>query len=478
MKYVVTFDVGTTAVKGALVSSKGEVLFSQSETIDTIYDGKHKEQDPRAWYDLFCRISRRITNSEWNKEDIIGIIMSGQMQDVILVDSETNPIGHAILYSDGRAEKEAERVLDLLGSDTVLRSTANNFDGTIPLAKLLWLKNHRPRLLDETHKVLISSKDFCVLKLTGEYCTDYTSATTSGMMDIAAKTFNEDWLTKLGLNPTTLPRLNSPASVAGKVTLEAAQQTGYAPGTIVYAGIGDAGATTLASGIKVKGEVNINLGTSGWVATIGDSVVSGQGVFNLVSADKGLYINVVPFLNAGNAHNWISTILQDAGGSDRYANLTNLLARRTLGSNGLLFLPYLVGERFPVMDSSIKGCYYGITPETEKADLATATLEGVAFSIRQGLEQIVDSSKKITLIGGGAREKHWCQILADILGQEIQVFANTEFLSAVALADLIYEREVSGTDAVEVYLPIPENVTLYNQNYQQFKQLYPRLKGL
>lgn len=477
MKCVVTFDIGTTAVKGVLVSSAGEVLYSQSQTVHTIHNGDHREQDPREWYDLFCRISRQIIGSECKSEDIVGIIMSGQMQDVILVDAQGDPAANAILYSDGRAEKEAQKVLECLGPEEVRQGTANNFDGTIPLAKLLWLKENQPDLLEKAYKVLISAKDYCTLQLTGEYCTDYTSATTSGMMDIAAKTFREDWLIKLGLDPSILPRLASPEAVVGEVTPQAAAATGLNPGTKVFNGIGDAGATTLASEIKVQGEVNINLGTSGWVATVSDGVISRPGVFNLVSADKNLYINVVPFLNAGNAHNWIAGSLGHED-SDPYANLTDLLAQRTPGSKGLLFLPYLVGERFPVMDNSIKGCYYGITPETNKADLAAAVLEGVAFSIRQGLEQIISASTKITLIGGGAKEKHWCQILADILGQEIQVFLNTEFLSAVAIAGLVCNWDSADSHEVEVYSPRKENTETYNRSYERFKELYPRLRGL
>jgi xylulokinase len=474
MKCVVAFDIGTTAVKGVLVSEQGEVLYAQSETVTTIYDGDHKEQDPKEWYELFCRISRTITSLHCEPENIVGIIMSGQMQDVILVDRRGESVGNAILYSDGRAVQEAGEILALLGAEVVQAGTGNNFDATIPLAKLRWLQRHEHQRLRQAYKVLISSKDYCVLRLTGEFYTDYTSAATSGIMDIATKQFKSEWLSALGLDESILPELASPGTVVGEVVPQAAHETGYHVGTRVFNGIGDAGATTLASGIKARGEVNINLGTSGWVATISDSVIHQPGVFNLVSADKDLYINVVPFLNAGNAHKWAVTTLADA----QYADYADLLTERRTGSGGVLFLPYLVGERFPVMDGSIKGCYYGITPETTKTDLASAVLEGVAFSIRQGLERVAPRSKKITLIGGGAKEEHWCQILADVLGKEVHVFTNTEFLSSVAIAGLALARDLAGDDNVETYAPAPENVEMYNRCYERFAKLYPRLKGL
>lgn len=477
MKYVVTFDIGTTAVKGVLVSTEGEVAFSKSMTINTIFNGDFKEQDPNEWYNKFCMISKEILGLDIEKENILGIIMSGQMQDLILVDEDNNPVRNAILYSDGRAQVEAENILDLIGKEEVIKSTGNNFDGTMPLAKLLWIKEHEAKTLGKTHKLLISSKDYCVLKLTGKYSTDFTSAATSGMMNIREKYFNNSWLEKLGINHSILPDLFSPEELIGEVGEKASLESGYAKGTKVYAGIGDAGATTLASGITENGEVNINLGTSGWVATISDDVVKGHGVFNLVSANRDLYINVVPFLNAGNVHKWISDTI---GGEkeDKYEYIKELLANRNPGSQNLLFLPYIVGERFPVMDNSIKGCFYGITPETNKEDLVSAALEGVAFSIRQGLDEIARNSKKITLIGGGGREENWCQILSDILGKEILVFNNTEFLPAIAIANLIHKSNKYKNDEVKRYTPIEENSNIYNNLYHEWKKLYPRLKGM
>lgn len=479
MKYVVTFDIGTTAVKGVLISTKGEVLFSKSKTINTIFNGDFKEHNPDEWYEKFCEISKEILSLNISKEDILGIIMSGQMQDLILVDRENNSLGNAILYSDGRASLESENILNLIGKEEVVKSTGNNFDGTMPLAKLLWVKEHKAELFKKAHKLLISSKDYCILKLTDRYGTDLTSAATSGMMNIREKTFNNSWLEKLDIEPSILPNLYSPEEVVGEVTEKASLESGYMIGTKVYAGIGDAGATTLASGIEENGEVNINLGTSGWVATISDDVAKGNGVFNLVSASRELYINVVPFLNAGNVHGWIANTLT-IDDENKYENIKEVLKTRKPGSNDLLFLPYIVGERFPVMDNSIKGSYYGITPETKKVDLISSALEGVAFSIRQGLDEICKNSKKITLIGGGAREESWCQILSDILGKEIIAFTNTEFLPAISIANLVYKREeeIYKNNEVKVYYPVEENREIYNIQYAKFKELYPRLKGM
>lgn len=478
MKLVVTFDIGTTAVKGVLVSTNGKIVFSKSININTKFDKNFREQEPNDWYNSFCEISKEILNLGINRKDILGIIMSGQMQDLIVVDENGNSIDNAILYSDGRASKEAHYISNLIGLEDITKSIGNNFDGTMPFAKLLWLKNNKPNIYSKINRILISSKDYCISKLTGKYATDLTSASTSGMLDIKTKEFNTSWLSQVDINPSLLPNLYCPGEVVGEITEKASKESGYNVGTKVYAGIGDAGATTLASGIKHNGEVNIHLGTSGWVATISDEVVKGYGMFNLVAADRNLYINVVPFLNAGNVHNWVASIFTTDDDSNRYAYIKGLLKNRSPGSNNLIFLPYIVGERFPVIDYKIKGCYYGITPETKKEDMISAALEGVAFSIKQGLEEVAKESKKITLIGGGAKEEHWCQILSDILGKEIIAFTNTEFLPAIAVAGLVFgsSEEVYMNDGTKHYYPEKSNAELYNKLYEDFKKLYPRLK--
>jgi xylulokinase len=310
-------------------------------------------------------------------------------------------------------------------------------------------------------------------------------------MDIRKKKFRKDWLAQLDIEESFLPDLCRPDQYIGGVTQEASVESGLDVGTRIYAGIGDAGATTLASGINNAGEININLGTSGWVAAISDTVLEKEGVFSLVSADAENYINVVPFLNAGNVHHWIAeTFAGNTAQSSNYEEISNRLKSRRPGSGNLLFLPYIVGERFPIMDPDIKGAYYGINPRTTDTDFISAALEGVAFSIRQGLEEICKNPTKLSLIGGGARERSWSQILADVMGVNITVFSNTEFLPALTISalvfsdckvwsnrdDLVYRFVSEGQ--TETYYPNLENKELYDVSFNNFKKLYPRLKGI
>ena len=480
MTYIAAFDAGTTAVKGTLVNEAGEAVLSRSVELSTLCHDGFQEQAPQDWWEAFCAISRQFTEAV-PPEDIQGIIMSGQMQDLIPLDADLNPVCPAILYSDGRAEAQATALETRVGSDYFLHTTGNRCDGSLPLPKLMWLKENRPELYARTAHILISSKDYLIVRLTGVCAGDVTACATAGAMDIRRKRWDEKLLSAAGVDAKLFPTLYHPHQQVGAVLPEAAAACGYRAGTAVFAGIGDAGATTLASGIREPGQYNINLGTSGRVAAVSDDILLTEaGVFNLAAAAEGCYINVVPFLNAGNVHKWISGVLGHKDGAADYEAVSALLKNSVPGSHGVLFLPYLVGERFPVLDPEARGCFFGMTAETTAADMARACLEGVAFSLRQGLEQLPVPPASISLIGGGGREAVWCQILADVLDHDITVLRDTEFRAAQALAALARQKAGSFALAEEgtVYHPRSKYQALYTDQYARYQKLYPALRGL
>ena len=490
MNYIATFDVGTTAVKGVLVSETGEVILSQSETIETIFEGDFIEQKPEDWFQAFCKIGNYFCQKK-SAAEIRAVIMSGQMQDLILISEDGSAMMNAILYSDVRASDQAKRISEKIGEDEIFTSTANRFDGSMPFAKLLWVKENLPDIFAKTKKMLISSKDFILYQLTGEAVSDVVASSTAGLMDIRTKQWNTHWLGAFNLPDELLPCLCSPEEKVGTILDSAAAQCGFVPGTPVYAGSGDAGATTLASGISQNGEFNINLGTSGWIACVSDQPMMKRTVFNLAAIPRDVYVNVVPFFNAGNVHHWICSVLTDDNKQEEmFSYGSQLLRESNPGSGNLLFLPYLVGERFPVIDSDIRGAYIGITPETTKQDLIRAALEGVAFSIRQGLETIGSEPKAISIVGGGAQESVWCQILADMLHHEVTIFPDSEYLPAIALSasvlldqkkisdygyftDLLNEKKLS-----QHFYPDAAAVTIYDQVYERYLRIYAAIKQI
>jgi len=319
MAYIAAFDIGTTALKGALISTAGNSVKEKSVPLETIFNGERKEQRPLDWYAGFCEISNFFFNEGFRPDEILGIAMSGQMQDLIQVAKDGQPVSNAVLYSDGRAELQAKMIADQIGMEYIENSTGNHFDGSMPFPKLLWMKQNEPSLYDAADRILFSSKDYAIARLTGEFITDVTSASTTGLMDIQKKCWNLAWMESSGLDPDKLPKICYAEERVGAVNKKASAETGFAAGTPVYAGTGDAGATTLASGISVDGDFNINLGTSGWIACLSKNIMRKAEVFNLAAMQKNTYINVVPFLNAGNVHKWISGILApDTESGSRY----------------------------------------------------------------------------------------------------------------------------------------------------------------
>lgn len=487
---IATYDIGTTAVKGVLINEKGEVLSSESKTISTIFDNEKKEQRPQDWYDAFCRISKGFAAMD-KETPVEAVIMSGQMQDVIPVDRGGCPVGNAVLYSDGRAAAQARELIERMGKDYLESVTGNHYDGSLPLPKLMWIKENQPDLYGKIHKVLISAKDYIILQLTGRAVGDMTACSTAGAMDMASGTWDSRILSAAGIDLSLLPELYYPHQAVGTMSKKGAEATGFDEGIKVYAGVGDAGAATLASGIRCPGEYNINLGTSGWVSTISRKVSRGlEGIFNLAAMEPGSYINVVPFLNAGNVHKWISSLFtaRDSRETIDYTYVEERLRESSPGSGGVVFLPYLNGERFPVMDSLVKGSFLGITAATGQGDMIRSCLEGVAFSIRQGIECIGVPPKTISVIGGGGRVSVWNQILADILDQTVYVYKDGEMLPALALgaAVLLAEGRIRGysgfTDSLQgrersdAYEPDPERAAFYDGLYRRYLDIYPAVK--
>lgn len=487
--HVATFDAGTTAVKGALVDGDGRIVAqASSDPIPLHAERDVREQDPEDWWRGLTAVSRDLlrlaarADSAFQAEDVDAVIMSGQMQDVIALDGSGRPLRPAILYSDGRASREAGELGERVDAARFHDLVGSPCEGSLPVTKLMWLKRNESEVFSRIRHVLIDAKDFLILRMTGEYVGDVTACSTAGAMDIRARRWDAAILEAAGLDGRILPALHRPQDRVGSILPAAAHATGLPEGAAVYAGIGDAGATTLAAGVTRPGQYNVNLGTSGWVATVSDApLVDTPGVANLACETPSGFINGVPFLNAGDVHRWAVRVLADGD----YGRFGGLLDASEPGAHGVLCLPYLVGERFPVMNPSIRGAFCGIGVDTTAADLARAALEGVAFSIRQGLESFATPADEVTLIGGGAREPHWCRIMADVLGVRVEAFRNADVMPSVALAGLVLERDPASVarllrDRREATCSEPDMAAhaVYDETYRRFLRLYPAVDSL
>ncbi|KAB8287574.1 gluconate kinase [Bifidobacterium ramosum] len=383
----------------------------------------------------------------------------------------------ATIHPSAEARPAGTVPSDIIGTQRFLATVGNRLEGCLPLPKLMWMRDNEPDTFARVRHVLISSKDYLIARLAGVTIGDVAACSTAGAMNIRTGRWDAGLCAAVGIDMTILPELHRPQDIVGSVTVAAAEEIGFAAGTPVYAGIGDAGATTLASGVGRPGQYNINLGTSGWIATVSNEpFVDKPGAANLAFGVVDGFVNAVPFLNAGDVHRWATGLF--AGGD--YDRAHDLIESSEPGANGVLCLPYLVGERFPVMNPAVRGAFVGLSPATSAADMLRAALEGVAFSIRQGMESFDVPPTSISLIGGGARETAWCRILAAMLHHPVEVFANADILPAVALASLVFDRPdlVAAVADTTTYEPDPAAAHAYDALYPRFAALYPAIAQL
>ncbi|MEK4298236.1 FGGY family carbohydrate kinase [Oceanobacillus sp. FSL W8-0428] len=492
MTYVAVFDIGTTAVKGILVDKDVQITEEHSVELATFLSEEGMiEQQPEDWWEAVIHIASLWWKNGISPDSVRAITFSGQMEDVISI-SEANTY-HAILYSDTRAGKEAEWINKQCPE---IRSyTGNNVSASTPLAKMKWLENHSPDQYANTKKFVFSSKDYVIYKLTNEAVTDPITAATTGIMDLKNRSWNEAISQTCRIDEEKLPKLLEADSVIGTITEKAGKRTGFSTSTIVMNGTGDAGATTLGAGAVHENDCYFYMGTTGWLAMVerneGQLDSLSESHFNLAFVEKSHRISVAPLLNVGNVHKWAVQLYTDLNTEHKYETFEALIEKTEPGSGGVLFLPYLNGERNPMIDPQAKGAYWGITPQTKRKDLARAVLEGVTFSLKQTLEMYnLKERRTITLIGGGSKSSNWCQMVSDIMNHPIRVPLNSEYLPSIGVASTAFielgwcesYQEFVNTYVRSIpsknYMPDQKRVEVYAAQYETFKRLYPALQSM
>ncbi|KOP71949.1 hypothetical protein LIS82_24635 [Cytobacillus solani] len=488
MHYIAAFDLGTTAIKGVLLSQEGKIFAEHSFNIHTsLGENNEIEQNPEEWWEGVQSITH-----EWfsvhgvSSQSIKAITFSGQMEDVILIQEGENTTS-AILYSDNRANIEAEEINKKLPG--LYELTGNRITSSSPISKLLWLKKNSISNSDKRIHVVFSAKDYIIYKLTGSVVTDYTTAATSGFMNIESRKWETQLLSSLGIEQFMLPELTSSEQEVGQVSAFGANETGFCLHTPVLCGAGDAGASTLGAGAISEGDCYMYLGTTGWIAVPSkDHSPKDHGIFTLAHIIQELNISIAPLLNVGNVHRWaVEAFIQ----SGNYADFEDEVQKSPPGSNHLLFLPYVHGERCPVQDSEAKGAFWGIGPKTKKSDFARAVLEGICFSLFQIMQMLMQKNVgSITLIGGGARSHSWCQLLADLTNKTVRVPANSEYLPSIGIAATAFQSLGWVEDYKEfvdqyiissqskLYVPNKRNNEIYKDQYKIYLKLYESMKKI
>ncbi len=481
VQYWLAFDIGTTGTKAAVIDAHLRTVQSYTQHYETYTaEGGIVEQNAADWWSAACLAARQL-----DLKGVEAIALTGQMQDVILIDAAGQPVRPVILYSDSRAQIEIAAILTRISSEKLYDLTGNEQTASSLLAKLLWLQQHELTSLAHSRHLLISGADFIAYQMTGYAVCDTTTASTTGLLDLATRQWlSAELFDALGLDKVAhlLPPVKSGGIPTGTLTQEAAQQLGLTAGIPVYHGPGDAGAATLGVGSGEPGKPYGYIGTSGWVGyTAQQRGKYETGVFTLAHPKQDYFMCVAPILTAGGNLDWAKNLLH-------YASHDEMIeAALQCELSQLLYLPYLNGERSPFSDPFARGTFIGLNARHTSADLARAVLEGVALSYRHAIDALLGTSiDSLTLTGGGTRNRVWCQLFADVTQIFIKVAEDAENVGVrgavlAAQTSMGLQTNFAPVDAFPIFVslsPDAQRKAHYDRQYALFKEAYLALKNI
>ena len=477
MNYYIGLDLGTSGLKGLLVDRLGNVIKESNESYPVHYpcDG-WSEQNPEDWIVATRKIVK--TLSQGVEEDVKGISIGGQMHGLVILDEQDNVIRPAILWNDGRTQKQTDYLNDVIGKERLSALTANIAFAGFTAPKILWMKENEPENFAKIAKIMLP-KDYVAYMLTGVHSCDYSDASGTLLLDVEHKCWSKDMCKICSVKEEWLPRLYESYEVTGKVL----QEFGL-PNAVFVAGAGDNAAAAIGTGTVKNGSCNISLGTSGTVFISGDTFsVDKKNALHAFAHANGKWHLMGCILSAASANKWW---LEDILKTNDYAGAIKDVS---LGENSVYFLPYLMGERSPHNDVNARGAFLGMRANTTREEMNLAVLEGVAFALRDCVEVARSSGivvSKTAICGGGAKSEVWKKIIANVLNAEV-VSLETEqgpsygaaILAMVGTGEYATVKEATDRIVKEKSSVLPEKdlTEKYEAKYQKFKKLYPCLKN-
>jgi len=440
MPYLLGIDIGTSGTKTLICDLHGKVLATATaeHPIHAPRPG-WSEQDPRDWWKSTCAATKAVLkNAKAKPAEIKGIGLSGQMHGSVFLADEPKPLRRALLWNDQRTAEQCAQITEKAGGrEALIELVANPALTGFTAPKILWVRQHEPRVYEKTKHILLP-KDYVRYLMTGEYATEVSDASGTLLLDVVNRRWSDRLLSLLDIDKALLPRMHESPEVTGTLTHSAARELGLVGGIPVVGGGGDQAASAVGNGIVSSGVVSATMGTSGVVFAHSDAPTRDpQGrVHTMCHAVPGKWSVFGCVLAAGGSFQWFRNQLGQAEvaaakkkGVDPYELLVAQAAEAPAGSEGLFFLPYLTGERCPHADPNARGAWIGITSRTTRAMLIRALLEGVTFAMRDAIEIMRGMSIPITQVrasGGGARSAFWRQLQADIYNAPIMLTNSSE----------------------------------------------------
>ena len=426
-RYLVGIDIGTSGTKSVLFDTDGNAVASAFEDYTMAQPANGwAEQAPEKWWWAVCVTLRKITQQAKDGE-IVGVGLSGQMHSLVLLDSDDRVIRPAILWCDQRTGAECAEIEALVGRDRLIEITANPALTGFTASKLMWIKKHEPENLARCAHILLA-KDYIRFQLTGEYATDVSDASGMQLLDVPNRCWSSEVCNRLGIDMALLPRLYESCEISGRITAKAAKMTGLPIGTVVAGGAGDNAASAVGTGVCRAGNAFTTIGTSGVVfAPIDRPIIDPKGrVHTFCAALPNAWHLMGVTQAAGLSLNWFRNHL---AGEFSYKDIDEACERVSIGAEKLLYLPYLMGERTPILDADARGVFFGLSAMHTRVHMARAVIEGVSYSLYSCLEILRElgiALDSMALCGGGAKSPFWHKMLCDVYGLPIQTMASSE----------------------------------------------------
>lgn len=485
--YYIGIDLGTSSIKLLLVDETGQIWHTVTREYPLLFPQPGwSEQEPAHWWQA-VREGIPALLQGFDAAKVAGIGAGGQMHGLVALDEADQVIRPAILWNDGRTFREVDYLNDTIGRERLSALTANIAFAGFTAPKLLWMRRNEPENFRRIRRIMLP-KDYINYKLTGVHCCDYSDASGMLLLDVQHKCWSREMLDICGITQEQMPRLYESFQCVGTLLPEVAAELGLPADVKVCAGAGDNAAAAVGTGVVGAGGCNISLGTSGTIFISSDKfgVDPHNGLHAFAHADGGYHL-MGCMLSAASCNKWF---MEDILGSDDYAGLQAQITPDKLGRSHVYFLPYLMGERSPINDTSARGTFIGMTMDTSRADMLQAVLEGVAFAIRDSFEvarSLGIAIPRSMICGGGSKSSLWRQMIADILGIPLDIPVTEQgpgyggaMLAMVACG--VFESVQQAADKLvrvkDTVQPDPERVALYEKRYQQFRQIYPACREL
>ena len=487
MKYYIGADLGTSALKLLLVNTDGEIIKTVSQGYEVFYPNPGwSEQNPKDWWNAFVTGTRELI-SEINHNDICCVGVGGQMHGLVTLDKDDNVIRPAILWNDGRTNKQTDYLNTAIGKGTLSSYTANIAFAGFTAPKILWMKENEPQNFMRISKIMLP-KDYINYKLTGVHCSDYSDASGMLLLDVKNKCWSNEMLKICGITKNQMPTLFESYDIVGTISPDVALQLGLNPNTKVVAGAGDNAAAAIGTKTVSDGMCNISLGTSGTVFISSDdfSVDDNNALHSFCHASGGYHL-MGCILSAASCNKWFC---EDVLKTTDFSSDQSSISDDMLGRNDIFFLPYLMGERSPINDTDARGTFIGMRMDTTRTDMLQSVLEGVAFAIRDNLEIAKASGIKIersTLCGGGAKSQLWQKIICNVLDIKIDIPVTEQGPGyGGAMLAMVGDGEYESVNEcakkfVQIKTaihPQTEIAERYEEQYNKFKEIYPATKEL